>query len=321
MDRMPLCFYGCTMAASERLTSVVLSSSRCCSIEAFNAFQPLSRRPRSVRFLPAFPSPAESSWRQSGRRAVHRHGDVVLLPPRASALSVWKVQYHGTVRAQHSTAQYGTARTIYCSYFAASASGPVGSEVLASLFSFPFPGARDDVAVLRPKRTSTSPFAIPAGVFLLALASSAGSPPRPARRGRRKWEKGEPRPSAARPSNRGGVDTVMCNNNDGSPMPFATVPYRTIPRARPSPSAQRGVKSARPAAHEPVAGRMTRRRWRSIRPGRYISILSCCCDKTATPATHDPGRGLLVAGRQLCAHDTLHQGERRWVCPPGDRGD
>jgi hypothetical protein len=240
MDRMPLCFYGCTMAASERLTSVVLSSSRCCSIEAFNAFQPLSRRPRSVRFLPAFPSPAESSWRQSGRRAVHRHGDVALFPPRASALSVWKIQYHGTVRAQHSTAQYGTARTIYCSSLAAAASGPVGSEVLASLFSFPFPGARDDVAVLRPKRTSTSPSRFQQG-------SSYWPWPRP--RAHRLARLGEgdgngkrgslaPRAPALRIGEVSTVlYTVMCNDGS-SPMPFATVPYRTIPRARPSPSAQ-----------------------------------------------------------------------------------
>jgi hypothetical protein len=174
-------------------------------------------------------------WPQSSAQARRRSA----FPPRASALSVWKIQYHGTVRAQHSTAQYGTARTIYCSSFAAAASGPVGSEVLASLFSFPFPGARDDVAVLRPKRTSTSPSRFQQGSSYWPWLRPRAHRLARLGEGDGNGKRGSLAP-AARPSNRGAVYEVHSDiiNNDGSPMPFATVPYRTIPRARPSPSAQ-----------------------------------------------------------------------------------
>jgi hypothetical protein len=222
MDRMPLCFYGCTMAASERLTSVVLSSSRCCSIEAFNAFQPLSRRPRSVRFLPAFPSPAESSWRQSGRSAVHRHGDVRGSAVPAACLCA--IGMEDTVpRYSTCTAQYGTIRngTDYLLFLFCGLGFRAGWFRGSGLpFLLPLSGGQRRCRGPAPKADIHQSIAIPAGVFLLALASSAGSPPRPARRGRRKWEKGEPRPSAARPSNnRGGVYTVIKRLSPQCPSP------------------------------------------------------------------------------------------------------
>lgn len=52
-----------------------------------------------------------------------------------------------------------------------------------------------------------------------------------------------------------------------------------------------------------------------VSAGRYINILLRASDKTARPATHDPGRGDYYAGGQLYTRDTLFDGNRRWAWP------